>query len=252
MIAIADPIKPTTPEAVARAARRRRARRHADRRQSDHGRGRRAQARHRRRSRRKSCRSDKAEVGRAPAQARAASSPWPATASTTRRRSPRRTSASPWERARTWRSKAPASRCCSGDLQGLVSRRRLSAATMSNIRQNLFFAFVYNAAGVPIAAGIALSVLRIAAVADHRRGGDGAVLGQRRSATRCGFAPCGSRSRNLKAAAAQARAGLRGRREGRGGAARRSAGRGLGLSQALRRPVKSPRSVLYELRRAGP
>jgi Cu+-exporting ATPase len=40
-----------------------------------------------------------------------------------------------------------------GDLQGLVRARRLSAATMRNIRQNLFFAFVYNAAGVPIAAG---------------------------------------------------------------------------------------------------
>jgi Cu+-exporting ATPase len=41
-----------------------------------------------------------------------------------------------------------------GDLRGLVRARRLSKATMSNIRQNLFFAFVYNAAGVPIAAGI--------------------------------------------------------------------------------------------------
>jgi Cu+-exporting ATPase len=40
-----------------------------------------------------------------------------------------------------------------GDLQGLVVARRLSHATMSNIRQNLFFAFIYNAAGVPIAAG---------------------------------------------------------------------------------------------------
>ena len=40
-----------------------------------------------------------------------------------------------------------------GDLNGIVRARRLSAATMSNIRQNLFFAFVYNAAGVPIAAG---------------------------------------------------------------------------------------------------
>jgi Cu+-exporting ATPase len=41
-----------------------------------------------------------------------------------------------------------------GDLVGIVRARRLSAATMRNIRQNLFFAFVYNAAGVPIAAGV--------------------------------------------------------------------------------------------------
>ena len=41
-----------------------------------------------------------------------------------------------------------------GDLRGIARARRLSRATMSNIRQNLFFAFVYNAAGVPIAAGI--------------------------------------------------------------------------------------------------
>ena len=41
-----------------------------------------------------------------------------------------------------------------GDLGGLVRARRLSKATMANIRQNLFFAFVYNAAGVPIAAGV--------------------------------------------------------------------------------------------------
>ena len=41
-----------------------------------------------------------------------------------------------------------------GDLQGLVVARRLSQATMRNIRQNLVFAFVYNAAGVPIAAGV--------------------------------------------------------------------------------------------------
>jgi Cu+-exporting ATPase len=40
-----------------------------------------------------------------------------------------------------------------GDLMGIVKARRLSQATMGNIRQNLFFAFIYNAAGVPIAAG---------------------------------------------------------------------------------------------------
>jgi Cu+-exporting ATPase len=41
-----------------------------------------------------------------------------------------------------------------GDLTGIVRARKLSQATMGNIRQNLFFAFIYNAAGIPIAAGI--------------------------------------------------------------------------------------------------
>jgi Cu+-exporting ATPase len=41
-----------------------------------------------------------------------------------------------------------------GDLVGIARARRLSRATMKNIRQNLFFAFIYNAAGVPIAAGV--------------------------------------------------------------------------------------------------
>ncbi|MBI1201924.1 MAG: heavy metal translocating P-type ATPase [Rhodopseudomonas sp.] len=41
-----------------------------------------------------------------------------------------------------------------GDLSGIVKARALSAAVMSNIRQNLFFAFIYNSAGVPIAAGV--------------------------------------------------------------------------------------------------
>jgi Cu+-exporting ATPase len=41
-----------------------------------------------------------------------------------------------------------------GDLRGIVRARRLSRNTMRNIRQNLFFAFIYNVAGVPIAAGV--------------------------------------------------------------------------------------------------
>jgi Cu+-exporting ATPase len=41
-----------------------------------------------------------------------------------------------------------------GDLRGILRARRLSRATMSNIRQNLFFAFIYNSIGVPIAAGV--------------------------------------------------------------------------------------------------
>ncbi len=41
-----------------------------------------------------------------------------------------------------------------GDLRGLAKARKLSHATMRNIRQNLFFAFAYNALGVPLAAGL--------------------------------------------------------------------------------------------------
>jgi Cu+-exporting ATPase len=48
-----------------------------------------------------------------------------------------------------------------GDLMGLVRARRLSVATMRNIRQNLAFAFLYNAAGVPIAAGVLYPVFGI-------------------------------------------------------------------------------------------
>ena len=48
-----------------------------------------------------------------------------------------------------------------GDLRGIVRARRLSRATMRNIRQNLFFAFIYNAAGVPIAAGVLYPVFGI-------------------------------------------------------------------------------------------
>jgi len=41
-----------------------------------------------------------------------------------------------------------------GDLLGIARTRRLSQATMGNIRQNLFFAFIYNSAGIPLAAGV--------------------------------------------------------------------------------------------------
>jgi len=41
-----------------------------------------------------------------------------------------------------------------GDLRGIAKARRLSRATMRNIRQNLFFAFIYNALGIPLAAGL--------------------------------------------------------------------------------------------------
>jgi len=48
-----------------------------------------------------------------------------------------------------------------GDLTGIVRARRLSRATMRNIRQNLFFAFIYNAIGVPIAAGVLYPVFGV-------------------------------------------------------------------------------------------
>jgi len=41
-----------------------------------------------------------------------------------------------------------------GDLRGIAKARRLSRATMRNIRENLFFAFIYNALGIPLAAGV--------------------------------------------------------------------------------------------------
>ena len=46
-----------------------------------------------------------------------------------------------------------------GDLRGIAKARRLSAATMRNIKQNLFFAFAYNALGIPIAAGVLYPVI---------------------------------------------------------------------------------------------
>ncbi len=64
-----------------------------------------------------------------------------------------------------------------GDLRGIARAAVLSRATMRNIRQNLVFAFGYNALGIPVAAGRALPGVRLAAVTDHRRRGDGVKLG---------------------------------------------------------------------------
>jgi Cu+-exporting ATPase len=47
------------------------------------------------------------------------------------------------------------------DLRGVVRARRLSRATMRNIKQNLFFAFIYNAIGIPIAAGVLYPIMGI-------------------------------------------------------------------------------------------
>ena len=65
-----------------------------------------------------------------------------------------------------------------GDLSGIVRARQLSQATMRNIRQNLFFAFVYNAPACRSRPACSIPS-RPAAEPDRRGGGDGAELGQR-------------------------------------------------------------------------
>jgi hypothetical protein len=61
-------------------------------------------------------------------------------------------------RRRYWQPRRPAGgnarHRSKGDLRGITRARRLSRLTMDNIRQNLVFAFVYNVAGIPIAAGV--------------------------------------------------------------------------------------------------
>ena len=66
-----------------------------------------------------------------------------------------------------------------GDLRGVVAARDLSQATMRNIRQNLLFAFIYNARGRADRGRNPLSGLRPHAVASAGRSGNGAVVGQR-------------------------------------------------------------------------
>jgi P-type E1-E2 ATPase len=66
-----------------------------------------------------------------------------------------------------------------GDLVGIVQARALSRATMRNIRQNLFFAFVYNAAGVPLAAGALYPLFGVPVVTTNRRARHVAVVVQR-------------------------------------------------------------------------
>jgi Cu+-exporting ATPase len=48
-----------------------------------------------------------------------------------------------------------------GDLTGIVRARKLAVATLRNIKQNLFFAFAYNAIGIPIAAGLLYPVFGV-------------------------------------------------------------------------------------------
>ena len=79
---------------------------------------------------------------------------WSATASTTPRRWPRRTWASPSARARTWRWPPPTSRSIGGDLRTIVTAIALSRKTVGTIKQGLFWAFAYNIVLIPVAMGL--------------------------------------------------------------------------------------------------
>ena len=112
-------------------------------------------------------------------EARGVLSPWPGMASTMPRRWPPQTWASPWGRARTWPWKARGDPAQGRSPRASCGRGDSRPATMRNIRQNLFFAFVYNAAGVPDRGRGAVPVLRDSAQPGHRRRGHVPELGLR-------------------------------------------------------------------------
>ena len=114
----------------------------------------------------------------------------------TRRRLRRRMSASRWGRARTSAMSSAQVTLVKGDLRGIARAREISRATVTNMKQNLAFAFLYNALGVPVAAGVLYPVVRIAAEPDDCRARDEPVLGVGRgqcvAAAQCVASGCGA------------------------------------------------------------
>ena len=153
LLGVSDPVKNTTPEADRAAASRGSPCGDGDRRQPGHGRGggidpgdrRRGsrgatgrQATHRRRA--PGCRRSRGDGGRRHQRRR--------------QRSPRQPSGSRWAPGPDVAIESAGITLVRGDLRSIVEARRLSRATMRNIRQNLFLAFIYNVIGVPVAAGV--------------------------------------------------------------------------------------------------